>query len=231
MFYVQHLLILRPGFVHSFKRLSALDRSFTATAVNCAQGAHCREGTGFVQQASKQQLQQHFVQQASKPTRLPNATSIAGSQQSCHLSAQKRPQPLNRSGDKMDYRSFIRALKFQNRTRPSSGGPLCSRCYQNSFWGSSKDKRGIVHRLGRDGGVSGYLLLLLQSHLPNQTNWCTQDQCIGIPKSRPRQRQDLLLLLLLENHLTNQANWCTQWKKGQGSSIKKRRWCGLEFRQ
>ena len=54
MFYVQHLLILRPGFVHSFKRLSALDRSFTATAVNCAQGAHCREGTGFVQQASQQ---------------------------------------------------------------------------------------------------------------------------------------------------------------------------------
>ena len=172
MFYVQHLLILRPGFVHSFKRLSALDRSFTATAVNCAQGAHCREGTGFVQLASKQHLQQHFVQQAP-PTRLPNATSIAGSQQSCHLSAQKRPQPLNRSGDKMDYRSFIRALKFQNRTRPSSGGPLCSRCYQNSFWGSSKDKRGIVHRLGRDGGVSGYLLLLLlllQNHLTNQTN-------------------------------------------------------------
>ena len=174
MFYVQHLLILRPGFVHSFKRLSALDRSFTATAVNCAQGAHCREGTGFVQQAGKQHLQQHFVQQASKqaaaPTRLPNATSIAGSQQSCHLSAQKRPQPLNRSGDKMDYRSFIRALKFQNRTRPSSGGPLCSRCYQNSFWGFGKDKKRIVHRLGCDGGVSGYLLLLLQSHLPNQTN-------------------------------------------------------------
>ena len=163
MFYVQHLLILRPGFVHSFKRLSALDRSFTATAVNCAQGAHCREGTGFVQQAS---------QKAAAPTRLPNATSIAGSQQSCHLPAQKRPQPLNRSGDKMDYRSFIRALKFQNRTRPSSGGPLCSRCYQNSFWGFGKDKKRIVHRLGRDGGVSGYLLLLLlllQNHL-NQTN-------------------------------------------------------------
>ena len=134
MFYVQHLLILRPGFVHSFKRLSALDRSFTATAVNCAQGAHCREGTGFVQQASNQHLQQHFVQQAA-PTRLPNATSIAGSQQSCHLSAQKRPQPLNRSGDKMDYRSFIRALKFQNRTRPSADGLLCCRRrYQNSFW-------------------------------------------------------------------------------------------------
>ena len=70
MFYVQHLLILRPGFVHSFKRLSALDRSFTATAVKCAQGAHCREGTGFVQQASKQHLQQHFVQQASSKQHL-----------------------------------------------------------------------------------------------------------------------------------------------------------------
>ena len=83
MFCVQHLLILRPGFVHSFKRLSALDRSFTATAVNCAQGAHCREGTGFVQQASqqaappttfcttsKQHLQQHFVQQASSKQQL-----------------------------------------------------------------------------------------------------------------------------------------------------------------
>ena len=176
MFCVQHLLILRPGFVHSFKRLSALDRSFTATAVNCAQGAHCREGTGFVQQASQPAPPTTFCttsKLAAAPTRLPNATSIAGSQQSCHLSAQKRPQPLNRSGDKMDYRSFIRALKFQNRTRPSSGGPLCSRCYQNSFWGSSKDKRGIVHRLGRDGGVSGYLLLLLlllENHLTNQTN-------------------------------------------------------------
>ena len=70
MFYVQHLLILRPGFVHSFKRLSALDRSFTATAVNCAQGAHCREGTGFVQLASQQHLQQRFVQQASSKQQL-----------------------------------------------------------------------------------------------------------------------------------------------------------------
>ena len=50
--------------------------------------------------------------------------------QSCHLPAQKRPPLLNRSGDKMDYRSFIRALKFQNRTRPSADGLLC---FQNSF--------------------------------------------------------------------------------------------------
>ena len=163
MFCVQHLLILRPGFVHSFKRLSALDRSFTATAVNCAQGAHCREGTGFVQQASQQAAPPTTFcttskQQAAPPTRLPNATSIAGSQQSCHLSAQKRPQPLNRSGDKMDYRSFIRALKFQNRTRPSSSGPLCSRCYQNSFWRLVLlQSVGIVQRFGGDGGVSGYL--------------------------------------------------------------------------
>ena len=47
--------------------------------------------------------------------------------QSCHLCSQKRPPPLNRSGDKMDYRSFIRALKFQNRTRPSADGLLCCR--------------------------------------------------------------------------------------------------------
>ena len=77
------------------------------------------------------------------PTRLPNATSIAGSQQSCHLSAQKRPQPLNRSGDKMDYRSFIRALKFQNRTRPSAAGLLWCWSYQNSFWRDVLD-----HQLG-----------------------------------------------------------------------------------
>ena len=58
-----------------------------------------------------------------------------GCHHSCHLPAQKRPPPLNRSGDKMDYRSFIRALKFQNRTRPSADGLLCCRRrYQNSFW-------------------------------------------------------------------------------------------------
>ena len=63
--------------------------------------------------------------------------------QSCHLPAQKRPPLLNRSGDKMDYRSFIRALKFQNRTRPSAAGLLWCWSYQNSFWRDVLD-----HQLG-----------------------------------------------------------------------------------
>ena len=58
----------------------------------------------------------------------------------------------------MDYRSFIRALKFQNRTRPSADGLLCRQRYQNSFWRLVLlQSVGIVQRFGGDGDVSGYL--------------------------------------------------------------------------